>query len=217
VVLAIAFIELFFFFHSSNTFNHGSRSTNKISITIDDGPAQETLKILEVLKENNVTATFFVVGERIESNPEIFQELARSQNEIASHTYSHSHLNLKFPSEIREEIKKTDESLARYNITTNLLRTPQGLVSVFISREANKLGKKIVLFDTISHDYSNPGTDKIIENVLSKVQNGSIIDFHDYAYWIGDTKQTADALKILIPELKKKYEIVPVSELLGFK
>lgn len=217
LVLALAFFVLFYYFHLSNTFTHGSRSTNKVSLTFDDGPAQETLNILKVLKENNVTATFFVVGQNIEKNPEIFKELVKSGNEIASHTYSHSHLNFKSPSEIMEEIEKTDELLARYNLTTNLFRTPEGHVSIFIWWGANKLGKKIILFDTISHDYSDPGKEEIINNVLSKVKNGSIIDFHDYAYWRGDTTQTADALKVIIPELKKKYEIVPVSELINPK
>jgi peptidoglycan/xylan/chitin deacetylase (PgdA/CDA1 family) len=217
LVFVIIFLTLIYHFHISNTFSHGSRLTNKISLTFDDGPAQETLDIIKVLRENNVSATFFVVGERVEANPEIFKELVKSGNEIAGHTYSHPHLSFKSLFSIRKEIEKTDEILAKYNISTYLFRTPEGHVSILTWWEATRLGKKIILFDTISHDYSNPGKDVIINNVLSKVKSGSIIDFHDYAYWRGETTQTADALKILIPELKKKYEIVPISELINPK
>jgi peptidoglycan/xylan/chitin deacetylase (PgdA/CDA1 family) len=73
-----------------------------------------------------------------------------------------------------------------------------------------KTGNRIIKWDVNSYDYKNIETEKLVANVLGNVKNGSIILFHDYA-------DNQDALKILVPELKKRYQLVTVSELLKFK
>ncbi|MBU1136672.1 MAG: polysaccharide deacetylase family protein [Nanoarchaeota archaeon] len=217
-LIVLIFVELFYYYRfSDNIYVQGNRNENKIAITFDDGPANETLKIIEILKNEGVPATFFVLGKNIKKNPEIFKKLIKSGNEIGSHSYNHLKLNLKNKKKIGEEISSTDNLLEEFNVSTNLFRPPYGYLSFFLNSELRKSGKKVILFDVKSKDYKNKGTKHIIENVLKNVRNGSIISFHDYAEEIGEVKYTSEALKILIPELKKNYEIVTVSELIGFK
>jgi len=218
IVWILIFVELFYYYRfSDNIYVQGNRNENKIDLTFDDGPANETLKIIEILKNEDVPATFFVLGKNIKKNPEIFKKLIKSGNEIGSHSYNHLKLNLQNRKKIREEISSTDSLLKEFNASANLFRPPYGSLSFFLNSELKKSGKRVILFDVKSKDYKNKGTRQIIETVLRNVKNGSIISFHDYAEEIGEVKYTSEALKILIPELKKNYEIVTVSELIGFK
>ena len=218
-LLFLFFIFLFGFYYypSDNIYKHGRRNENKIALTFDDGPVENTERILEILENNNVSASFFVLGIVVEENPEIFQKLVDSGNEIASHGYSHLKLNLRFSAVIEQEIKKTDEILDGYGISNSLFRPSHGFISFILNNQAKRSGKKIIKWDVNSYDYKNPGTEKIVDNVLNNVQNGSIILMHDYAYYENKEIDNFEALRILIPELKKKYELVSVSELLSFK
>ena len=217
ILIILLFIKIIFFYSSDNMFAHGSRDNPVIALTFDDGPASETKKILNVLEEENVSATFFVTGESIEKNPDIFKKLVESKNEIGSHSFTHDKLNFERGQRINSSISSNDKLLAKYDVSTYLFRPPYLWRSLILDFESRTLGKKIILADVKAGDYKS-SKDEIIKKVLQNTRNGSIIDFHDYAYGIGEVKNTADALKIIIPELKNRgYEFATVSELLGFK
>ena len=82
-------------------------------------------------------------------------------------------------------------------------------------RVCKKLEKKIIIYDVVSDDWKKPGIEKIVNKVLRKTKNGSIIDFHDYLEGIGTNEEIIPILKKIIPELKKAgYKMITVSELL---
>ena len=102
-----------------------------IYLTFDDGPSTKiTPQILDILKKNNVHATFFIIGENAEKNPELIRKIAEGGNAVASHTYSHNYNNIYTDTEkFREEILKTKEILI--NIVgkerfTDIMRFPGG-------------------------------------------------------------------------------------------
>lgn len=201
---------------SDNLYIHGPRDVNKISLTFDDGPSNETMEIIEALKMYNVSATFFVVGKQVEKYPEEFLALTKTNNEIEDHTYDHAKLNMHFNRFVRNEINMNNEALSKFNITPSLMRPPYGFLNCFTNAPIEQANESVVLWDLNSRDYTQASANTIVQNVLKNVQNGSIILFHDSAYGIGNTN-TPEALRKLIPILQKKYKIVPVSELLDFK
>lgn len=217
VIISISVLLLLFYYSifSTNAIYHGDRDVNKIALTFDDGPSNNTLKIISVLNDNNVKATFFVLGINILDNELIFKELIDSNNEIANHSYNHFRLNLYSKSKIDNEISSLDVLFKDYSITSNLFRSPYAHTSFLLDLILKEKNKKLILCDVWSYDYKQISTNDIVNNVLSNVQNGSIIIFHDSAYNVGTLNNVPEALEILIPKLKEKYELVTVSELIS--
>jgi peptidoglycan/xylan/chitin deacetylase (PgdA/CDA1 family) len=199
-----------------NLYFHGSRNKKEIALTFDDGPSNETEKILDLLKEYNAKATFFIWGQRIKGREKTIEKIIREGHEIGNHSYDHKRLAFKSQSYIEQDLKKCDSELFKFKIKTNLFRPPGLSMFYNLFEVCKKLEKKIIICDVISNDWKKPGIEKIIEKVLKKTKNGSIISFHDYLEGIGSNKEIIPALQKIIPKLKKKYEFITVSKLLNF-
>jgi|GEM_PF-2811341 len=197
-------------------FFHGNRNKNEIAITFDDGPCKKSSEILKVLKKEKVPATFFVLGKKIEGNENLIKQMIRQGCELGNHTYNHAILIFRTLQKITNELLRTDRELDRLLIKTNLLRCPHflcGLTAFFL---AKKLHKKIIFVDLDSRDWTRPGKKVIVNRVLKKVKNGSIIGFHDYLEEIGENKEIVTVIKEIIPKLKEQgYQLVTISKLLA--
>ncbi|MFC5590672.1 polysaccharide deacetylase family protein [Sporosarcina soli] len=186
-----------------------------IALTFDDGPhSTYTPQILDLLSLYDAKATFFVVGERAEKHPEIILREIEDGHEIANHTYTHP-----FSSSIDQlkmELEKTNKLIHSITgIYPALYRPVGGNYNEHTINTAVESGYKVVMWSwhQDTEDWKRPGTKKIINKVLSGTTPGNIILFHDAG---GDRSQTVEALKEIIPELKKQgYEFVTVSELLN--
>lgn len=179
-----------------------------IALTFDDGPTKKyTSAILDALKENQSSATFFVLGSRASDFPEILQRMILEGNEIGNHTYSHKQLTTLSKENIEEEIAHTQESI--HDVTNhypNVIRPPYGSKNDDVMKCAD--GKKIVTWSLDTEDWRSKNTEAIVNKVLHEVKDGDIILMHDlYA-------STAEAAIILIPKLKDMgYQLVTVSDL----
>jgi len=185
-----------------------------VALTFDDGPCKEaTGKILDILAEYNVKATFFPIGKNIAHNPELFEQIVNGGHEIGNHTYNHPEMRGETLRNLMDEIEKTDDliySLA--GIHTSLLRPPQGICTESVRTVAKDGNYEIILWDVDTKDWTGNSTQAIVQTVKQQVKSGDIILFHDYVAFGG---HTADALEILIPWLlNNDYQIVTVSELL---
>jgi cellulose synthase/poly-beta-1,6-N-acetylglucosamine synthase-like glycosyltransferase/spore germination protein YaaH len=181
-------------------------------LTFDDGPDKTwTPQIIKILKDNNVPATFFVVGQQAQMNPGVLNLLKQGNFLVGNHTYLHPDLNSISGHRLRLEVNETtrviEEILQRKTI---LFRPPYDTDSmpstpVELSRLAvvNHLNYIIAGANIDSEDWQKPGVDKIIQNVLSLVADpeNHVIVMHDAG---GDRSQTVAALKQLIPLLKAK-------------
>ncbi len=211
-----------------NLYFHGSRKEKKIALTFDDGPSKETEKVLNILKENNAKATFFIWGQRIKGREQIIKRILKEGHEIANHTYSHKRLQFKSRKFVEKDVKKCDEELKKFKIKTNLFRFPGfkfGITSLIVLR---KMNKKLIFADMVSNDWTLPyfrqhyklnmglSRLKVIRRTLRKTKPGSILNFHDYLEGIGSHKEIIPLMKEIIPSLKENYKFVTVSELLGF-
>ncbi len=191
-----------------------SAEDKRIALTFDDGPHPIlTREIMAILRENDVTATFFVVGENAEWFPELVAEEAAAGFEIGNHTYSHVNLRRAGYEEICREIDEGERAVwENFEFRTRLLRPPGGCLSDNVVRAAKERDYTLVCWSVDTRDWAHTPTDTIVKNVLASVSGGDILLFHDY---ISGDSPTPAALKILIPELKKRgFEFVTVSDLI---
>lgn len=181
-----------------------------IAVTFDDGPNYNTNKVLEVLEEHNVPATFFVLGSKIMGNEYILKRIIESGSEIGNHTYNHQILTRLDDNKIKEEIESTRNLI--YEVTgtyPTLLRPSYGIVNEKV-KEISEF--PIIIWDIDTLDWKYHNSKKIVKRVLSKANDGSVVLMHDVY------SATANALNIIIPELKNRgYTFVTVSELFYYK
>jgi peptidoglycan-N-acetylglucosamine deacetylase len=146
-----------------------------VYLTFDDGPIPGvTPWLLKLLKEENIHATFFCVGENVMRYPDLYRQLLKEGHSVGNHTYNHwqglKHCN--------HEYFKNIEKAAQY-IDSNLFRPPHGWLKTSQYRYLrNKF--RIIMWDLISCDYDRSlSAQKVFRNVTDFVRPGSIITFHD--------------------------------------
>jgi polysaccharide deacetylase family sporulation protein PdaB len=191
-----------------------------IALTFDDGPDPEnTSPILDLLEQYGAKATFFLVGNKVERNPELVKRELAQGHELANHTYSHSYLGKKTSAEkIRKDILQAEKVI--FSVSgqkCKLFRPPGGYINETLVNTARQEGYTVVMWSwhQDTRDWSRPGVNKIVHSVLNHTQNGYIVLFHEY---IDGKTQTIAALEQILPELQKRgYRFVTISELLTYR
>ena len=176
-----------------------------VYLTFDDGPIPEaTPFILDVLRKENVKATFFVVGDNVRKYPELYQQIIDEGHQVGNHTHNHI-------GSLRHTIKEYSYNVEKANayIHSRLMRPPHGWMRLaqyaWLSRKY-----QIVMWDVVTRDYSKWMTaDDVVKNVKRYTRNGSIITFHD-------SLKSIDKLRTALPEsihwLKEQgyaFKIIP--------
>lgn len=190
-----------------------------VALTFDDGPHPVyTEQILEILAENDAKATFFVIGKNAESYPDLVAKEFEAGHEIGNHTYSHPNMKSISVDKAMEEISRTQDIVCDITgVRPQLFRSPGGIFSDELVLAVEDLDCKPILWSwrQDTRDWSLPSVDSVVKTVLNNLQDGDIILFHDYNM---KGSPTPEALKIILPELKKRgYSFVTVSELLERK
>ncbi|MEO4054686.1 polysaccharide deacetylase family protein [Solibacillus sp. CAU 1738] len=185
-----------------------------IAITFDDGPHRKyTTEILDLLAQFEVKATFFIVGENAEKNPEIVLRMYDDGHELANHTYTHP-FKVTVP-QLVKELKQTNDTI--FSITGYspvLFRPVEGQYTDAMIDAIVKEKLKVVMWSwhQDTQDWKNPGVKKIVNTVLKGTKPGNVVLFHDGG---GNRAQTVKALEEIIPELQKQgYKFVTISELI---
>ena len=190
--------------------NRVDPSKKMIALTFDDGPGSYTKEIVDCLNKYDSAATFFIVGNRVDTYTSGMKALANSDSEVANHTYSHPTLTYLSASEIRSQVSKTDTKIKNYTGSkAALIRTPGGAVN---STVKNNVGKPIIYWSIDTLDWKTRSTSSTVNSVLSNASDGEIALMHDIH------KPTRDAALQLIPKLVSKgYQLVTVSELAKYR
>lgn len=172
--------------------------------------ADYTDELLKILEEHNVKTTFFLVGIWVDKYPEMVKKISDAGHEIGNHSAKHPKMSTLSKEQIIAELNSTSKKIE--DITgkpTVLLRPPFGDYNNRLIETSHELGYQVIQWDVDSLDYKDYGTEAIIDRVLKKVSNGSIVLFHNNATY------TAKALPIILDNLQKQgYKIVPISELI---
>ena len=198
----------------------GPKHPKSIALTFDDGPNEPyTSHILDILKEFDVRATFFLIGENVERFPEVVRRHVVEGHEIGNHTYSHDALPLKFPGRIRDELRRTSQLIHRTTgVRPRFFRAPHGWRNPWMGRVAKEEGCVPVAWTLGVWDTDRPGAHVIVERTLSGLGSGCILLLHDGrgTELRADSSQLLAALPIIIREARLAgYHFVTLSEMLG--
>lgn len=186
-----------------------------VALTIDDAPSAYTLDILNVLKENDASATFFVIGNQVFHHDAILAEIVKAGSELGNHAM-HDEPSVKLPSvTLEQEIHQVDEHIenaykaAGKERSMRLFRPGSGFFSRRILDVASLAHYKTVLGSIYPHDPFIPYSRINGWHILSMLRPGAVIICHDRRPW------SLPMLRKVVPEMKKRgYEVVSVSKFL---
>lgn len=190
---------------------HFACSAKAVALTIDDSPDEKTTpQILEALAENQVNATFFVIGDRGAKYPNLLTRMHREGHELANHTKEESTTALLREPKLTESIQFTDKILSPYQ-SVNWFRPGTGLYNQKILDAIAPFNYRIALGDVFPLDTIIPFSRFHSWYVARSVKPGSIIVMHD-AKQRG--QHTAQSLNLFLPKLKAKgYQVMPLQQL----
>ncbi|MCI8280905.1 MAG: polysaccharide deacetylase family protein [Lachnospiraceae bacterium] len=177
-----------------------------VALTYDDGPSVHTWAILDVLAQNGGVATFFVVGQQVPANSAVVRRAVELGCEIGNHTYSHQNLTKVGVAAIQSQIWTTNFMVQNAaGVCPVVMRPPGGNYNHTVQ---NTVGMPIILWSIDTLDWKTRNAASTQAAVLNHVKDGDIILMHDLY------SQTADASRVIIPELKNRgYQLVTISEL----
>ena len=186
------------------------------ALTFDDGPNKYTARLLDILKEKETPATFFVLGSWAERYPELIRREVAEGHAVGSHSYSHTKLTTLTAEEIAADLDKSLEALTRITgQTPSLLRVPGGHYNDDVWAYAREKGLRIIQWSVDSRDWEKKNRDSIMENIFESrynVKDGGIILLHDVH------ATTVDCVGEIIDRLKAEgYTLVTVPELLRWR
>lgn len=146
-----------------------------IYVTFDDGPIPEiTPKVLGILDQYDVKATFFCVGDNVRKHPETYNQVLQKGHRVGNHTFNHIKGYNFTTAEYYENVQKASEY-----INSNLFRPPHGQITPWQIKKISP-HYKIIMWDFLTFDYDKSITsEKIMKIIRKKTKNGSIVIFHD--------------------------------------
>ena len=159
---------------------HGRRDRNAVALTFDDGPSADTEKVLDVLAYSQVPATFFMVGRQVESFPGIAQRVLAEGHEVGNHSYSHPLYLFQGASQTRAQLERTQDVISEtIGVRPTMARPPYGVRTRAYFLAARALNLRTVQWEIAGFDWKRISPNQIADNILCKVQAGSIILLHD--------------------------------------
>lgn len=194
----------------------GKTTKKVVTLTFDDGPDKEmTPRVLDILKEYNIKATFFLIGKNVEKHPDIVKRMVAEGHIIANHTHSHQGtFPMSSSKQVNNELRNCDEAIMQATgKSPKLFRPPFGVTNPIIGnavrkREYRTIGWSIRSLDTIKGRSRKEVRDKVV----AKLHPGAIILLHDRC-------EKADELlrEIISAGKEKGYDFVSLKEILNIK
>ncbi|KAF3039160.1 hypothetical protein E8E12_004480 [Didymella heteroderae] len=193
----------------------GAGKEKVIGLTIDDAPSEFTRGILEVLKENEARATFFVIGGQVPGREDVLKDMVEQGMELGNHAMHDEPSRSLSPSRLQEEMQWVEQRINATYASLNLPRPPKyfrpgsGFFSSSMRAQVRELGYQMVLGGIYPHDPQIPYPGVNARHILSMARPGGIIICHDRRGW------TVPMLRKVLPELRRRgYRITTVTGLL---
>lgn len=176
-----------------------------IALTFDDGPDPVyTPQILDVLKEHNAKATFFLVGKHVEKYPDIAKRIANEGHDIGNHSYSHPNMVLLTRDRLIREVEMAEKAITQAaGVRPYLFRPPRGLHNKALMEIIIQRKYTMVLWSLSSRDWQEPSHKEIVWRVLRGARNGDIVLFHDSGSIISPEGGCRQSTVLALPEIIK--------------
>jgi peptidoglycan/xylan/chitin deacetylase (PgdA/CDA1 family) len=182
-------------------------------MTFDDGPHPKlTPKLLDLLKERNIKATFFVIGKCVAEFPDIAKRIVDEGHEIANHSWNHPQLTKLSPTAFAAEITQTNEAIEKATgIRPVVMRPPYGAINPTLTKRLNEeYGLSVILWSVDPLDWKIRNSDHVSSHIIKNAAPGAIILAHDIH------ASTIDAMPAALDALQSKgYTFATVSELIA--
>lgn len=182
----------------------------KVALTFDDGPEKGvTEEVLKVLKEYDVTATFFCIGHKIYTNPAIFKQILTFGHTFGNHSYLHrDNFSILLPHQMKHEIEECNKIISEISgKEVRYFRPPLGVTNPMLAIALRKSTMKVIGWNVRPFDTSTDNAQEVFERVRKKLKPGSIILLHDRM------KHTPQALRLILEYLKQEdYKVVNIEE-----
>lgn len=182
-----------------------------VALTFDDGPGVYTPQLLDILREANAKATFFVLGSKVAGGAAVLQRMQHEGHQVGNHTWSHPDLARLPADAVRSEMARTNEAIVQaIGNKPTTVRAPYGSINPAVLAEMGGLGLASVLWSVDTRDWADRNSDIVCQRAVGGAQAGAIILLHDIH------KTSVDAVPCIIDGLRKHgYEMVTVATLLG--
>lgn len=190
----------------------GNTLNNQIAISFDDGPDSETNAILDVLKEFQTPATFFLIGNKINNRTQIIQRMHQEGHIIGNHTFTHGlWIDFKTTKGFVKEIESTSAAIHQIIGKRPLyFRPPYGVTTPALARAVKKLKLQVIGWNIRSLDTSIQNKNSVLKRIQARIQPGAILLMHD------TVQNNSELLKeILIFLRKQNYEVVSIEKLIN--
>lgn len=201
-------------------FRFGPSNKRQVALTFDDAPDNNfTPQILDVLKQQGVPATFFLVGSRVAQFPDVVKRMVQEGHAVGNHTYSHASLTKLTAQQQTAELARTDDIIEQVaGVRPRLFRPPYGSESAAVLQNIFKQGYRVILWDVDSLDWKSLPAGQVIDNDLNHAHNGAIFLHHAAGGRGEDLSGSIQALPTIITRLRDKgYQFVTVPTLLGIQ
>ncbi|WP_369053868.1 polysaccharide deacetylase family protein [Kineococcus terrestris] len=175
-----------------------------VSLTFDDGPnGADTLRLLDVLREHRVKATFCLWGDHVRQYPDIVRRIAADGHTLCNHTMRHGFLGAEDPEAIRAELRETSALIREVvpGAKIPFFRAPYGDwgADQRVARVAAEEGMQPLGWRFVITDWEPATAEELAQRVRDQLTPGAVALMHDGG---GDRRPTVDAVATLIPELK---------------
>ena len=183
----------------------------RMALTFDDGPdSVYTVRILDILKQKNVKATFFVTGHHAELYPSVIRRIQNEGHLIGNHTFTHLYLPGASTTAMVDEVERTQYFINTYSAAPSswLFRPPYGFISKEQKHQLEIRGYRVVIWDIdpLDYDLSRSSPAAIADRVLLLRGNNKVVLMHSADYSdLGSRENTVLALPRIIDELRDKY------------
>lgn len=200
---------------AGTTFSRVLVSGNFIAITFDDGPhPQNTPRLLDMLAQRNIKATFYVIGRSVDLHPGVLRRTVAEGHEVGNHSHTHRLLSKLSDSEVRKEMKLCQDAIGRAaGVRPRTMRPPYGgLLQRQRELILNEFGYPTILWSVDPLDWKRPGPSVVASRIVSNTTAGGIVLAHDLH------SQTVDAMPATFDGLLRKgFKFVTVSQLIAMK
>ncbi|MBQ3100246.1 MAG: polysaccharide deacetylase family protein [Clostridia bacterium] len=181
-----------------------------VALTFDDGPCKNTYRIVDILASYGAVATFFEVGQNVNSYPDAVRYAVAYGNEVGSHSYNHPNLQSLGYSAIRSQVDRTNTAFINaIGYAPTLFRPPYGSRNSSVD---SAVGMPMILWSVDTLDWKSRNANSVYNITMNNSRDGSIILMHSLY------TSTADALEMILPALiEQGYQFVTVSELAEYR
>lgn len=168
------------------TVSHGPATQMSAALTFDDGPGPSTPALLDALADEDVRATFFVLGRQARAYPDVIARMAAAGHQIASHGYDHGILIFRGPAYVADQLAATEAAVrdaAGRDVLTPYFRAPHGFRGPATWAAARRRGYRMAAWTTGVWDTAEPGTEVIVDRTAKALGPGAVILLHDADGW----------------------------------